>query len=131
MRSLLLLVLGIAFGATVASLVLNALGRRDAHARGVMQVLQHEAGVLHSALRSKACGTADATRAKMLIGALTEEIEPSVLGDSTADPPFREYLQRLRDASAELAASAPDCAALAPIVTKIGDACDACHRQYR
>jgi len=131
MRSLLLLVLGIAFGAAVASLVLSALGRRDAYARGVMQVLQHETGVLRSALRFKACGTAEASRAKMLIGALTEEIEPSVLGDSTADAPFREYLQRLRDASAGLLASAPDCAAFAPIVTKIGDACDVCHRQYR
>jgi hypothetical protein len=131
MRSLLLLVLGIAFGAAVAAIVLNALGRRDAHARGVMQVLQHETGVLRSALRSKACGTADAARAKMLIAALTEEIEPSVLGDSPADPPFREYLQRLRDAAAELAVSPPDCAVLAPIVTKIADACDTCHRQYR
>ncbi len=131
MRSLFLLVLGIAFGAAVAAIALNALGRRDAYARGVMQVLQHETGDLRSALRAKACGTADAARAKMLIGALTEEIEPSVLGDSSADPPFREYLQRLRDASAELTASAPDCVALAPIVTKIGDACDACHRQYR
>lgn len=131
MRNLLLLVLGVAFGAAVASLVLNALGRRDAYPRGVMQVLQHETGMLRGALRSRACGTTDASRAKMLIGALTEEIEPSVLGDSTADAPFREYLQRLRDASAELAASAPDCAAFAPIVTKIGDACDACHRQYR
>ena len=47
MRSLLLLVLGIAFGAAVAALVLNALGRRDAYARGVMQVLQHETGGAH------------------------------------------------------------------------------------
>jgi hypothetical protein len=131
MRSVLLFALGIALGAVAASIVLNALGRRDAYALGVMQVLQHEAGLFRSSLRTNSCGGADAGREKALIAALTEEIEPSVFGDSTADAPFREYTQRLRDAIAELPAAASSCAALAPVVTRIGDACDACHRQYR
>jgi hypothetical protein len=131
MRSLLLFALGIALGAIAASIVLNALGRRDAYARGIMQVLQHEAGVLRGSLRTKNCGGADGQRAKSLLAALGGEIEASVFGDSTADVPFREYTQRLHDALAELPAAPGDCVALAPAVAKVGDACDACHRQYR
>lgn len=131
MRNLLLLTLGIALGAVAAAVVLNALNRRDAYARGVMQVLQQHVGILRTQLRTNACGRADTAADKALLGALTEEVERSVYADSIPEPPFREYAQHLRDAVAELPTAITDCTVLAPAVTKIGNACDACHRQYR
>jgi cytochrome c556 len=130
-RNLLLLALGIALGAMAASVVLNALNRRDAYARGVMQVLQQHAGALRNQLRTNACTRVDAAADKALLAALTEEIERSVYADSIPEPPFREYAQHLRDAVAELPTATTDCTALAGVVTKIGNACDACHREYR
>ncbi len=131
MRILLVLALGVALGALAASAVLNALSRRDAYARGVMEVLQHQIAVLRNRVRTNSCVPTGVLSEKSLLAELTEQIEPSLFADSTPDPPFREYAQHLRDAVAELPTEAAGCAALAPIVTKIGDACDACHRQYR
>ncbi|HEY2396361.1 MAG TPA: hypothetical protein VGH81_10350 [Rudaea sp.] len=131
MRNLILLALGFALGAMAASTVVNALNRRAAYARGVMDVMQHHVGALRDRVRTNACGAADVQSDKALLTALAEEIEPAVFADSTPEPPFREYTQHLRDAIAELPAVGADCPALAPVVTKIGNACDACHRQYR
>jgi hypothetical protein len=131
MRYLLLLVLGLVLGAILASIVLNAMYRRDAYARGVMQVLQHEYAALHDRLRAGDCQQIDVAQSKRRLAELTEEIEPSNYAESKPDAPFREYTSRLRDAIAALPAEPTSCAAAAPIVTRIGDACDACHRQYR
>ena len=62
---------------------------------------------------------------------LGEEMERAVYGDGKPEPPFREYNERLRSAVADLGDGAQSCAALAPIVNRVGDSCDACHRQYR
>jgi len=131
MRNVLLLALGIALGAMTASAVINALNARAAYARGVMQVMQHQVGALRNRVRTNRCAAVDAQGEKALLAALAEEIEPAVFADSAPEPPFREYAQDLREAVAELPRAAADCAALAPVVTKIVKACDACHRQYR
>jgi hypothetical protein len=131
MRILLVLALGVALGALASSAVLNALNRRDAYARGVMEVLQHQVAGLRNRVRTNTCTGASLQREKSLLAELTEEIEPSIFADSTPDPPFREYAQHLREAVAELPTEAAGCAALAPVVTKIGNTCDACHHQYR
>jgi hypothetical protein len=131
MRNLLLLVLGLALGAAFASITLNAMYRHDAYARGVMQVLQHQYAPLRDRLRKADCTTVDASEAKHRLAELTEEIESSNYPDSKPDAPFREYTSRLRQGVADLPAGSVNCAAIAPIVTRIGDACEACHRQYR
>lgn len=127
MRFAVLFVIALALGALVAATILNASARRNAWPRGVMEVMQHHAGALRESLRA---GTCNVTRDKAALALLADEIEPSAYAGATPDPPFREYTQRLRDAIAELPA-ASNCSALAPVVTKLGNACDACHRQYR
>jgi hypothetical protein len=105
--------------------------RREAYARGVMQVLQHQYAPLRERLRKADCANEDASEAKRRLAELTEEIEPSNYPESKPDAPFREYTSRLRDAVADLPSGSAGCAAIAPVVTRIGDACEACHRQYR
>ena len=131
MRSLLVLALGIALGALASSSVINALNRRDAYPRGVMEVMQQQVAVLRNRVRTNTCVADELAREKSLLAALTEQIEPSLFAASTPDPPFREYTQHLREAVAELPTQGAGCATLAPVVTKIGNACEACHHQYR
>lgn len=131
MRYLILLGVGLLLGAMGASTVLNALARRDAYARGVMNVLQHHYGNLRERLRDPKCAGVDAGADRAMLATLTEQIISSQYGDAAADAPFREYTERLRGAVADLPTHAVACAELAPVVTRIGNACDSCHRQYR
>ena len=131
MRNLLLLGLGFVLGASTASIVSSALNRRDAYARGAMQVMQHHYGMLRGRLRTNSCANADLDRDKAMLSALIDDIGPAVYAGTAPDRPFEEYTQRLREAVAELPASAATCAAVAPAVSRIGNACEACHQQYR
>lgn len=131
MRYLILLGLGLLLGAIGASTVVNALARRDAYARGVMNVMQHHYGDLRERLHDPKCATIDAGPERALLAAMAEQITLSQYGSATPDAPFREYTDRLRSAVADLPAQSAACSALAPIATRIGNACDACHRQYR
>jgi cytochrome c556 len=131
MRPLILLLLGLAFGAICAAIAVNTLAKRDAYARGVMEVMQHHYAELRNGVRTGRCDAATVARAHEMLHLLGEEIGPSVYGDSTPDAPFREYDDRLRNAVAKLGDGTSGCTALVPIVNRIGDSCDACHRQYR
>ena len=131
MRSLILLILGLAFGAVCTAIAMNALAQRSAYARGVMQVMQHHYAELRTAQRAGQCDAATVARDRDVLRMLSHEVVPSVYGDGTPDPPFREYTDRLHSALADLGDGAQGCAALAPIVNRVGDSCDACHRQYR
>ena len=129
MKYLILFLIGIAVGALGATSAVNALARSHAWQRGLMEVMQHEYGGLRDAVRSGRC--AAPTREKLWLGQLTAEVEPAFYPDSPPDAPFREYTQRLRESIASLPDAATDCSALAPVVTRIGNDCEACHRQYR
>jgi hypothetical protein len=131
MRNLILVILGIAVGAAGTASIQNTLARRDAYARGVMAVMQHHLAGLREDVRAGRCSGAGLSRHRTMLTALAEEIEPSVYADAAADPPFREYSQRLREALAQLPDAGADCAATAPIASKIADSCETCHRQYR
>lgn len=131
MRSLILLILGLAFGAVCTVIAMNALAQRSAYARGVMQVMQHHYAELRNGQRTGRCDAATIARAHGVLRLLDDEIERSVYGDSTPDPPFREYTDRLRSAVADLGDGSKNCTELAPVINRVGDSCDACHRQYR
>jgi len=131
MRNLLILALGFALGAFAAAIVSNALARRDVYARATMQVLQQHYGALRERVRSASCASVDPGPARRVLAVLGDEIEPSSYPGAAPPPPFREYAGRLREAVAALPDVPATCAALAPVVTRIGQACEACHQQYR
>ena len=132
MKQIVLLLVGLLVGAVGAVIVANALRARDAYARGAMDVMQHHYGSLREGLRAKQCRAAANTIALGQLRALSNEIEPAVYADATPESAFREFSERLRDAlDAGIAAAPGDCAALAPIVEKVGKVCDECHQQYR
>jgi hypothetical protein len=100
---------------------MNALAQRSAYARGIMQVMQHHYAELRNGQRTGRCDAATTTRAHDVLRLLGDEIERSVYGDKTPEPPFREYTDRLRSAVADLGDGTKTCAALAPIVNRVGD----------
>ena len=126
MRHVLLFVLGLAIGAIATANIVGALRQRDAYPRGLMNVMQHDSGVLHQAARSNHCDAAT-TVALDQLRSLSAGIETAVYGADPADPPFAEYAQKLRTAIP----STLDCKSLATDLLNTGAACDACHRQYR
>src|SRR5580765_1173373 len=132
MKQIVLLLIGLFVGAVGALIVVNALRARDAYARGAMDVMQHHYASLRERLRAKQCNAVANTITLGQLRALSNEIEPAVYDDATPESAFREFSTRLRDAlDAGIAAAPGDCAALAPIVDKIGKVCDECHQQYR
>ena len=130
MRNLILFVLGIAVGAFGAVSIVNTLRQRDAYPRGLMNVMQHHQAILRQELRRNRCDAPATAAAIAALAQSANDIEEAVYPEAIADAPFREYVQKLRDAVSSVSASA-DCPTLAPSVSKIGAACDACHRQYR
>jgi hypothetical protein len=131
MRNLLILALGFALGAFAATILASALARRDAYARAAMQVMQHHYGALRERVRAGSCANVDPLPARRVLGLLGDEIEASAYPHGAAPPPFREFTGRLREAVTALPEAPASCAALAPLVTRIGQACEACHQQYR
>jgi len=130
MRSIILFALGLVMGCAFTAITLNMLAQRSAHARGVMQVMQHHYAELRSGLRAGRCS--GAAREGQALALLTGEVELAVYGADTPDAPFRKFMERLQDAlSGVVSAPASDCAALAPSIERVGNACDACHQQYR
>lgn len=125
-----LFLLGIAVGAIGAANLVNALRQRDAYPRGVMNVMQHRYATLRQELRLKRCEVKTTASALASLHEFAGDLEQVFYPDDTADAPFREFAQRLRDAL-DTASGVADCPALAPTVDKIGAACDACHREYR
>ncbi len=130
MRNLILLVLGMAIGALAAGNVVSALRQRDAYPRGLMNVMQHHYAALRDDVRLQHCG-ADSAQHLAMLRELANGIETAIYADDPVEPPFHEYDQRLRDTLAIAPTTPADCAALAPLLDKMGAACDACHRQYR
>lgn len=129
MRHAILLVIGMAIGALAALNIASILRQRDAYPRGLMQVMQHDTGALRQAARSNRCDAAAADTLRQL-HSLSARIETAVYGNAVSnppDPPFAEYAKRLRAAlPAEL-----DCKSLPAALDRVGQACDACHREYR
>ena len=129
MRSIVILVLGLAIGAIAAVSALNALRQRDAYPRGLMNVMQYHYATLRSDVRGQRCS--DSARHLAMLKTLTGDIDGAIFPDSSPEPPFLEYETRLTQALDQSSAAAPTCATLAPTLEKITAACDACHHQYR
>jgi cytochrome c556 len=129
MRPLLLVILGLVVGAMGATFALSALRQGTPFHRGVMAVMQHHMGALSGNVRARQCD-AKATgshlaRLRQASGDLREAF-PDM------DAAFYEAADRLGKAVDGAATAAPaTCEALARAIAPVGEACQACHRQYR
>jgi hypothetical protein len=130
MRYLVCLIGGALLGALVAVTIANILGQRNAYPRALMNVMQHDLGHARDLVHADQCSTPDANATAEHLNLIAADVEPALLAPGAHDRVFSQYASDLRDAVAAFAA-APDCPARTQALTKIGHACDACHRDYK
>jgi hypothetical protein len=130
MRYLVCLIGGALLGALVAVTIANILGQRNAYPRALMNVMQYQLGHARDLVEAGQCATADANAAAGHLALIAGDVEPALLAPGAHDRVLSQYAGDLRDAVAAFAAAA-DCPSRAAAVTKIGHACDACHRDYK
>ncbi|HEY6895084.1 MAG TPA: hypothetical protein VI258_13000 [Rhodanobacteraceae bacterium] len=130
MRYLVCLIGGALLGALVAVTIANLLGERNAYPRALMNVMQYQLGRARDLIHAGQCATPDANAAAEHLELIAGDVEPALLAPGAHDRVFSQYASDLRDAVAAFG-SATDCAARSAAVTKIGHACDACHRDYK
>ena len=130
MRYLVCLIGGALLGALVAVTIANLLGQRNAYPRALMNVMQYQLGRVRDLVHAGQCATPEANAAAEHLVLIAGDVEPALLAPGAHDRVFSQYASDLREAAAALAA-ATDCPARAEAVTRIGHACDACHRDYK
>ena len=130
MRYLLCLLVGLLAGALLASTAASVLQRRNALPRALMTLMQHDLADSRAATRTPACMTERLSAAQARLHFLAGDLERSMLAAGTRDRVFAQYADDLRAAIARWDAKTA-CAAQAQALIEIGNACEACHRDYR
>ena len=122
---------GIVFGAlltVMASRVIES--RRDPWPDAVMTVMSHEFKTVRQASKSGECTSPASASSLQMMGLLAHDIEPALM-PTPGDRVFTQYATDLRSAIAKVAAAGSDCKQFTASVSDIGQACDACHRDYK
>jgi hypothetical protein len=130
MRYLVCLIGGALLGALIAVTIANVLGQRNAYPRALMNVMQHDFGRVRDLVHDRQCTTPEANAAAGHLRLIAGDVEPALLAPGAHDRVLSQYASDLRDAVAAFA-GASDCPTRTQAVTKIGHACDACHRDYK
>ncbi len=127
---LVILAIGVFIGAAIGGMTANALARRHAEPRALMTLMNRSFGIARDAARDDQCSAAPARSALSHLQFLSLDIEPVVLPAGASDPVFKQYATDLRAAIAA-AGKASDCGAQTQALSRVDDACAACHRDYR
>ncbi|HVV98549.1 MAG TPA: hypothetical protein VHC92_15500 [Rhodanobacteraceae bacterium] len=130
MRYLVCLLGGALLGALFAIMLANILGQRHAYPKALMTVMQHELGRARDLVRGDRCMAPEAASAGAHLALLASDIEPAILSPGARDRVFSQYAGDLRKEVDAYNAGA-DCPARKDAVTRIANACDACHRDYK
>lgn len=129
MRALLLVVLGLAIGALGATFAISALRQGTPFHDGVMAVMQHHMGALRANVRANQC---DAKASAFRLGRLRQEAGDIGEAFPGTDQGFGQAAGKLAAAlDGAVGAQPATCEALAAALKPVGDACSACHQQYR
>ncbi len=131
-RFLALFLLGLVVGAFAAAYLMRMwLGGPDTYPRAMMQVMGAQSGLLKTSVAQNRCSASDTIPALQTMRALSNQIEPA-FPDLRDDRRFIEHASAMR-AKLDAALSAPPqgCAGVVAAQADIGEACDACHRDFR
>jgi hypothetical protein len=130
MRFLVCLVVGAIVGGLFAMTLANALQRRNAWPRALMNVMQHELGDARSAAKGGTCVSPALRQASAHLRLLAEDIEPALLAPGDKDRVLSQYTADFRKV---VSAWTPEMACVQQVeaLTAIANACEACHRDYR
>jgi hypothetical protein len=129
MRPLLLVILGLVVGAMGATFALSALRQGTPFHLGVMAVMQHHMGVLRGNVRANQCEAKGSLAHLSRMRDAAGDIREAFPGMDASFYAGEHKLVTTLDGA--LAGTLGNCPALAAALAPIGEACQACHRQYR
>jgi len=122
--------LGLFVGYIAATMLSNALQRRSAWPRGIMQVMRHDFAAARKTVHGTQCATPQMAESASRLRLVAGQLGPALLPAAGEDRVLAQYVQRFQDAAAKWDGHA-DCPTQAAALSTIDDACDACHRDYR
>lgn len=131
MRSLILLLIGLAVGAACTAIAINAMNRGTDYPNAVMAMMGQQMKALDNSVKQARCAPTDLTPRLQTLRMVANDIEPA-FADDRAEPQFGRYASDLRAAAdAALLAPPANCAAAVATINNLGKACDSCHRDYK
>ncbi|MHB8911220.1 MAG: hypothetical protein ACYC42_00885 [Lysobacter sp.] len=131
-RYLFLFLLGLVIGIVATVMAVRALdARKDHFPESVMQVQQWHLGQLKSNVEQNRCVPTDTLPHLQALRTMVNDIEPAFPG-LRDDKRFVEHASKMR-ASLDAALASPplNCAGVGTIAGKVGEACKACHQDFR
>lgn len=131
-RYVFVLLLGLVLGAVGTVMVLRALeARADHFPDSLMHVQQWHMGRLKAAVEGNRCAATDVLPHLQTLRALGNDLEAG-FPDLADDRRFKDHASKYRGAlDAALAAPPLNCAGAGTTLQELGQACKACHQDFR
>lgn len=130
MRALLFILLGLAIGSIATAMTLNALRAATAFPKGVMALLGHHMNGAREAATAPTC-PGEVAHHLEAIRVISRDIKPAYLPIGDGDELFGRYADQLQQAAIEPLAEGASCDQALQRVAAVGDACKACHRDFK
>ncbi len=126
---------GLAIGAVAVVMILRTIEARktwrDRYPVAVMDLFQAHHAQLKASVEANRCGATDTLPHLQALRMAANDIEPA-FGDLREDARFTKHASQLRATLDETLASPPlNCAGVDAAAGKIGEACKACHQDFR
>lgn len=131
-RYLFMALLGLLVGVVATVMLARALqARRDPFPDSLMHVMAKQTELLAASQARNRCTASDALPRLQSLRALSNDLETAFPGLKD-DRRFIQHAGGLRAGLDQALAAVPaDCAALRSVNTRIGEACQACHQDFR
>ena len=131
-RYLFLFLIGLVAGVVGAVMVVRAIDARSDHfPESVMHVMAWHMGQLKHNADQNRCAATDTVPHVQALRAMANDIEPA-FADLRDDQRFAQHASDLRGALDATLANPPlNCPGVGTAMGKIGDACEACHKEFR
>ncbi len=131
MRALAWILLGLVIGSFATLSAMNALRAGSAVPHGLMAMLGHHMDAARTDVTAAQC-SGQARQSMEVMALLARDVKPVFLVGDAQDEQFARYADDLVAATrSAMAIPGADCAMLSEPLSKIGDACKACHRDYK
>jgi hypothetical protein len=131
MKHAVLFLIAFVMGALCSLILMNYLRQATAYPNGVMAVMGAQMKSLDEALKANRCSAADLIPRLQTLRFVGNDIEPAFPGMDEPER-FAAHASTLRAAvDAALAGPPASCQAADAALTRIGNACQACHRDYK
>lgn len=130
MRYVVSIVIGLIVGAMLATMGMKYLQEKSAWPRAVMTILGAEMKRTGGFAEQRQCNSPESITSLDHLALMAGDIDRVLLAGHE-DRVFSQYSEKLVSAVSNARAALPDCEAYSAAITQVGDACGACHNEYR